>query len=100
MSIKKYASGGWIVDIQPGGRGFKRYRKTFSTKAEALAWETWVKGQVQQEPDWQPQKRDTRKLSELLEIWWINHGQQLRAGKNTHSRLQLLINAIGQSCRR
>ncbi|WP_348944388.1 tyrosine-type recombinase/integrase [Chitinibacter sp. FCG-7] len=94
MAIKK-ASSGWLVDIQPGGRGFKRYRKSFATKAEALAWETWVKGQIQQEPDWQPKKRDTRKLSELLELWWVNHGQQLRAGKNTHSRLQLLINAIG-----
>jgi site-specific recombinase XerD len=94
MSIKK-ANSGWLVDIQPGGRGFKRYRKSFATKAEALAWETWVKGQVQHEPDWHPKKRDTRRLTELLELWWINHGQQLRAGKNTHSRLLLLINSIG-----
>ncbi|WP_293932750.1 tyrosine-type recombinase/integrase [Iodobacter sp.] len=94
MTIKKTESG-WIVDIQPGGRGFKRYRKTFGTKREALEWETWLKGQLQQEPDWQPKKRDTRRLSELLDVWWINHGQQLRAGKNTQSRLLLLINAIG-----
>ena len=37
MAIKK-TDAGWLVDIQPGGRGSKRYRKTFGTKGEALAY--------------------------------------------------------------
>jgi len=35
MSIKKTSSG-WLIDVQPGGRGFKRFRKTLPSKAEAL----------------------------------------------------------------
>ena len=38
MTAKKTTSG-WLVDIQPGGRGGKRFRKTFKTLAEAKAWE-------------------------------------------------------------
>ena len=33
MSINK-SSDGWLVDIQPGGRGGKRFRKTLPTKAD------------------------------------------------------------------
>ncbi len=67
----------WLFDLQPGGRGGKRYRKTFKTKAEGLAWEAWLKTQVNQKKKWQPEKRDTRKLSELIEVWFMHHGSGL-----------------------
>lgn len=38
MVIKRKGPSHWQVDIQPGGRGAKRLRKTFKTKAEALWW--------------------------------------------------------------
>lgn len=40
MALKQIESG-WIVDMQPGGRGAKRFRKTFSSKGEVLAYEAY-----------------------------------------------------------
>lgn len=94
MAISKSIAG-WLVDIQPAGRSGKRYRKTLPTKAEALAWETWVKSQVQQSPEWQPARRDGRRLSDLIDVWHKHHGIGLRAGENTVSRLRLLCAALG-----
>jgi integrase len=103
MSWKKKAPGlyqneatsEWKVDIQPGGRGGKRYRKTFRTKAEAKVYESWLKNQTNQDKEWTPDKRDVRKLSTLIEIWFDNHGSALRSGVNTKSRLMHLATALG-----
>ncbi|CAG0983459.1 Tyrosine recombinase XerD [Methylophilaceae bacterium] len=94
MAIKK-SDTGWLADIQPGGRGAKRYRKTFKTKAEALAWEAWLKTQVNQSSEWTPQKRDTRRLTDLVELWHQHHGNQLKAGKDTYARLLNMVAAMG-----
>jgi integrase len=94
MTIKK-TPGGWQVDVQPGGRGSKRFRKTFVTQAEAKAWLAWLQTQVNQDPQWQPEKRDTRKLSELVKLWFTSHGQGLRAGLGTKTRLLAAADAMG-----
>lgn len=94
MTIKKTESG-WLIDIQPAGRGGKRFRKTFKTQAEAKAYEAWLKTKVTETPDWQPAKRDLRKLSSLVDTWYELHGSGLRAGKNTYSRLKHLCAALG-----
>lgn len=94
MAIAK-TDGGWRVDAQPGGRGGKRFRKTFKTQAEAKAYEAWLTTQVNQNAKWQPEKRDTRRLSELIEIWNTHHGVGLKAGANTYSRLKLACEAMG-----
>ena len=94
MSIKKTAKG-WLVDEQPGGRGSKRFRKTFPTQAEAKAWQVWLKTQINQNPQWAPEKRDTRKLSELVKLWYTSHGQGLRAGLGTKTRLLAAAEAMG-----
>lgn len=90
MTIKKTESGSWVVDIQPGGRGGKRYQKTLPTKAEALRWEAFVKNKVTKTPDWQPERKDTRRLNELLQIWYDHHGKTLKAHQDTHNRLCLI----------
>lgn len=96
MAINKSPSGtGWLVDIQPGGRGAKRYRKTLPTKAEALAYEAWLTTKVAQAPEWQPAKRDGRRLLDLVDLWHKHHGTNLRAGKDTHARLKAMCAAIG-----
>lgn len=97
MAITKEKAG-WLVDIQPGGRGAKRYRKTFSTRGEALAYEAWLKTQINQRPDWLPQKRDSRRLSDLIALWHKHHGNQLKAGKDTHNRLLAMCEAMGNPC--
>lgn len=84
MSITKTPSG-WLVDIQPGGRGGRRFRKTLGTKAEALAYEAFVRSQVTKAPEWAPQKRDLRRLSELIHIWFERHGRELRSAKDTYA---------------
>jgi integrase len=94
MTIKRTPSG-WLVDAQPGGRGGKRFRKTFKTQAEAKAWEAWLQTQVNQNPQWQPEKRDTRRLSELVKLWYTSHGQGLRAGQGTKTRLLAATEAMG-----
>lgn len=94
MALKKTDSG-WQVDAQPGGRGGKRFRKTFNTKAEALAWEAWLKTQINQDAKWMPERRDTRKLSSLVELWFTHHGSGLRAGQDMHRRLKAMVEAMG-----
>ena len=79
MTIKQVKSG-WQVDIQPGGRAGKRVKKTFLTKAEAIAWERHVQAKTQESPDWIPQKKDSRSLSDLVELWYQHHGAELKDG--------------------
>lgn len=94
MAIKKTATG-WLADIQPGGRGGKRFRKTFKTQGEARAWEAWLTTQVNQDPKWAPERRDTRKLTDLVELWHSHHGAGLKAGADTYSRLKQACEAMG-----
>ena len=91
----KRLKGGWQVDIQPGGRGRKRYRKTLATKAEALRWEAWLVAKVTQEPDWEPPAKDLRRLSDLIEIWYGAHGQTLKDGSHRRDKLVHLVESIG-----
>ncbi|OFJ49523.1 hypothetical protein BA896_012190 [Janthinobacterium lividum] len=94
MAIKK-SSSGWLVDSQPSGRGGKRFRKTFKTQAEAKAHEAWLKSQVTQDADWAPKKKDLRKLSALIGLWFDYHGTGLSSGVDTKQRLLSMANAIG-----
>lgn len=94
MTIKKTESG-WLADIQPAGRGGKRFRKTFKTQAEAKAWVTWLSAQVNQNAGWQPDRRDTRKLSALIDLWFNHHGTGLRSANDTLRRLKAMAEAMG-----
>jgi integrase len=94
MTIKQVKTG-WQVNIQPGGRGAKRIKKTFEKKADALAWERHVRSKVQEAPDWAPAKKDARTLRDLCETWFSLHGTGLRAGQDTYNRLLALCEAIG-----
>jgi integrase len=94
MSLAK-VDAGWLVDTQPGGRGGKRFRKTFKTQAEAKAYEAWLKTQINQDSEWQPEKRDTRKLSLLVDLWHEHHGIGLRAGQETYRSLRAVCKALG-----
>ncbi len=94
MAITK-GNSGWLVDVQPGGRGGKRFRKTFKTQAEAKAYEAWLTTQVNQDAKWQPERRDTRRLSSLVELWFTHHGSGLSAGNDMHRRLKAMVEAMG-----
>ncbi len=94
MAITK-TTAGWLADVQPGGRGSKRYRKTFRTQAEAKVWENWIKAEVNSNSAWTPEKRDTRRLLKLSELWYDNHGKELRAAEDTYKRIKAVIEAMG-----
>lgn len=68
---------------QQACRGSKHFRKTLGTKSVTLAYEAWLKTKVLTTPEWQPTKRDLRRLSELVDIWYEHHGANLRAGQDT-----------------
>lgn len=93
MSITQTEKG-WLVDIQPEGRGGKRFRKTLPTKGEAKRWEATVRNKVIKTPDWEPEKKDLRRLSDLLKLWHDHHGKTLKAQKNTYGRLKLMAKRL------
>ncbi|MEQ1639093.1 MAG: tyrosine-type recombinase/integrase [Methylococcales bacterium] len=94
MTINQVKTG-WQVDIQPGGRAGKRVKKTFKTKAEAIAWERHIQAKVQESPDWSPPKKDARFLSDLVELWYQHHGAELRDGVGRKRILLAMCDAIG-----
>jgi integrase len=94
MGIRR-TDGRWKVDAQPGGRGGKRFRKTFTTQAEAKAYKAWLTTQVNQDTKWTPERRDTRRLAELIDLWYAHHGVGLKAGLNTYGRLKFLSDGLG-----
>lgn len=94
MTIKK-VDGGWLVDEQPGGRGGKRYRKTVRTQAEAKQYQAWLKTKVTSQPDWQPQRAESRRLKDLITEWHAHHGTTLRSGADQKKRLEALADAMG-----
>ena len=94
MSIKK-VNGGWKVDIQPGGRGGKRFRKTLETQGEAKRYEAWVIANHTQDMDWNPKRRDKRSLNDLIELWYEAHGKNLKDGEKRKNWLLKISAEMG-----
>ncbi|MBA1149173.1 tyrosine-type recombinase/integrase [Ectothiorhodospiraceae bacterium WFHF3C12] len=94
MTIRKVKSG-WQVDIQPGGRGGRRIRKTFKTKAEARRFEAWAEHQAATDADWNPKRPDNRRLSDLVDAWYNLHGSQLRDGQRRYRKLHQVCERMG-----
>lgn len=94
MAIKKLKTG-WQVDIQPGGRGSKRIRKTFKTQAEAKRFENYVCAEVAKNPAWNPAPADKRRFADLITRWYELHGQSLRDGKRRRDALYRAAEAMG-----
>jgi integrase len=94
MTIKPVKTG-WQVNIQPGGRSGKRVKKTFSSKAEAIAWERHIQARVQETPEWAPPKKDARRLSDLVDIWHQHHGSGLKDGEGRKRILVAMCTTMG-----
>lgn len=95
MAIKKLDSGKWQVNVQPGGRAGKRVKKSFSTKAEAIAWERHVQAKVQEDPAWAPPKRDARLVKDIIDLWHKHHGYSLNDGEGRLRILYAMCEAMG-----
>lgn len=88
--LKKLTDGKWEVNIKPGGRAGRQFRRTFNSKTDAATWQAWILSNATPNPEWKPEKRDNRKLSELIQIWADGHGKQLSAAADTIRRLNSL----------
>jgi integrase len=85
----------WLVDIQPGGRGHRRFRKTFDTKAEARRYQISIESKAAFDPVFSLPKKDLRKLSDFVELWWENTGRHLSSGLDTKQRMIQASSAMG-----
>lgn len=94
MSIKK-VGGKWKVDIRPAGADGPRYRKSFTEKAEANRYAAYITEQHRINPDWKPEKADSRRLSAIFNQWYELHGSKLNDGPGRLQMLDALARALG-----
>lgn len=94
MGIKKLDNGKWELNIKPGGRLGKQIRRTYDTQGEAKAAKIYFESEVQKNPEWAPEKKDGRRLKDLITTWWDAHGKNLRSGQDTRKRLDALADYI------
>jgi integrase len=92
--IKKTETG-YSVDVRPTGRDGKRFRKTFPTKAEAMAYERWIISEHSQKQPWEQIPTDRRTLAELAQTWHRLHGHTLKTGDIRLKELLTLIDKMG-----
>lgn len=91
--IKKNEKG-YAVDIRPAGRDGPRFRKTFASKAEAIAYEKWVTGKHFENPDWLARQQDNRRLSDLVNLWYELHGKTIKTGHRRLGELKTVIDLM------
>jgi integrase len=92
---KRTSDGRYAVDLRPRGRNGPRFRKTFATQGEALAYERYIARTEGEAPPWQPQAPDRRRLSELAERWFELHGRSLKSGAKRMTELRKVIALLG-----
>lgn len=94
MSIKKVSQNNYLVDVRSSGRNGKRYRKKFDTKTEVQAYEKYILAQHHNK-EWVDRPKDTRNISELIPLWWLHHGSQLKDGDNDLKRVNSVNELLG-----
>lgn len=95
MSIKRLDDGRYEVDVRPQGADGKRIRRKFSTKGEAQTFERHVLVNYHNK-EWLEKPADRRKLTELLDRWWIYHGKAHTRGEIERGRLTTIIKKFGE----
>lgn len=95
MSVKRQEDGTWLADFRGNGRGSRRFRKKFKTKGEALRYVSHIKAKVVQQPEWEPPRKDMRRLSTLVERWFQVHGKHTKDGESRKKRLLMLTEVSG-----
>ncbi|MCK0713363.1 tyrosine-type recombinase/integrase [Chromohalobacter sarecensis] len=94
MAIRK-TKDGWKVDLRPNGRDGKRVRRTFKTQADARRFENRILASVADGNHYAPAKKDQRRLSELVELWYRHHGTSLKASRERVRSLRKTVEALG-----
>ncbi|ENJ7584636.1 site-specific integrase [Providencia rettgeri] len=94
MTIRKIESGEWLCDIRPNGVNGKRIRKKFVTKGEALSYEKFILGEMEDKP-WLGEKQDNRRLSDLINQWHDLYGRTLTDVDRMMSKLKAICAGLG-----
>ncbi|HAX2346519.1 TPA: tyrosine-type recombinase/integrase [Escherichia coli] len=87
MSIKQLKDGRYKVDVRPQGAEGKRIRKIFTLKSKAQEFERYVLQNFHDKP-WQAKPADQRRLSELIDAWWVLDGRNQPYGDTYRVRLE------------
>lgn len=95
MTITKQPSGKWLVDVRPEGRAGARVRRWVKSKNEALHVERMLlgdgaRGEFEKKP-----KLDERRLSDLVDLWFKLHGQNLKTGLQRFRLLVAMVERMG-----
>lgn len=93
--IRKLPSGRWQVDLRTDGRGSKRIRKSFDSKAEAKRFETFVLAKRAEGREWNPSKADNRTLKQLIKLWFNAKGVHLKDGERRKRCLDSMAEFMG-----
>ena len=94
MTIKKDGDK-WLVDLYPQGREGKRVRKKFETRIEAARFEKFVLAQAAEGKEWNGRRKDMRRLSDLIELWYQAKGIHLKDGAKRKRYLGYICEALG-----
>lgn len=86
-------SGKWICECYPSGRLGKRVRKQFATKGEANAFEKFIMGETEDKP-WLGEKPDSRRLSEIISLWYSLYGQTLSSPEKLLNKLKMICHNL------
>ena len=88
---KKLADGRWKIRIYPfhGSKSCRQF--TGTTKKQCLEWAINEHNRITQNPSY----NDNRRLSDLVDLWWSNYGQNLRSGKDRKIMMHNFILEVG-----
>lgn len=98
MTIRKQTNGKWLLDFyplgKPKGKNSKRIRRSFSTKGEALSYQTHIMENVHVKP-WLDGREDRRTLKSLVQKWYDEHGITLDDGEKRKSAMNFACDSMG-----
>lgn len=93
MTIKKLANGRWQARVYLTPQ--LKPLKTFATKLEAQTWFYQQKEQFRQDPLDLVRRRDRRRLSTLVDLWYDSHGFKLKDGERRKKILLTMSKELG-----
>lgn len=91
MTVRKLDDGRWLVDCRPEGRDGPRVRRKMKSKNEAMHVERRIMGDGSRGEFEKKPKRDSRRLSELVDLWFNLHGKNLKRGLSCYSFLKRMV---------
>lgn len=98
MPVRKLPDGRWVADFytvdRSSGKDGKRVRKKFATKSEALAYENYIHQKIDESP-WLADGKETRKLSDLVQLWFDRHGITLNDGEKRRKSMLWASECMG-----